>query len=286
MNSKPRLPADIFISIMNVFKANGWDIPENDPFKSKRFNRFCDRLSTLKREEQLLVIELTKRFLVVSSSEYLQLMKKMLDDIYDAGENAFSSITELYILPLIAPKDKHKTKSSKAVWYFFQEEIIRDCLLFDGKNLHYCDIEEEPKNKALRDHESIILLDDYIGSGDTAIEAIQSVIKKYDEAPKHIFVLSIVAQEAGIRRIESCTRAKVFAYYQLKRGISDYYTGEVLDSNISTMRRLERNLKVGKDYRLGYKKSEALVSMVKTPNNTFPVFWKTNDEFGTAPFPR
>ena len=286
MNNRPRLSPDIFFSIMNVFKENGWDIPENDPRKSKRFNRFCDRLSKLKRDEQLLVIDLTKRFLVIGSSEYLQLMKKILDDIYNAGENVFSPITELFILPLIAPKDRRKTKSSKAVWYFFQEEIIKDCLLFEGKNLHYCDIERLPKKTKLQGYEALILLDDYIGSGDTAIDAIQSVIKKYEEQPQHIFVISIVAQEAGIQRIEACTCAKVFAYYRLKRGISDYYTGEELASNTLLMRRLERKLKVEKDYCFGYKESEALVSMVRPPNNTFPVFWLPNDEYGTAPFPR
>lgn len=40
---------------------------------------------------------------------------------------------------------------------------------------------------------------------------------------------------------------------------------------------------------LGYKESEGLVTMIKTPNNTLPFYWyegKRDGKFMMAPFPR
>lgn len=44
------------------------------------------------------------------------------------------------------------------------------------------------------------------------------------------------------------------------------------------------------DYSFGYKESEALVTMTRTPNNTFPLYWfeaklDKNNKW-QAPFPR
>lgn len=37
---------------------------------------------------------------------------------------------------------------------------------------------------------------------------------------------------------------------------------------------------------LGYAESEALVTMIKTPNNTFPFYWYEKNSNSYAPFPR
>ena len=52
---------------------------------------------------------------------------------------------------------------------------------------------------------------------------------------------------------------------------------------------IEKRLKVNENYRRGFKESEALVCMLRCPNNTFPVFWSTKKVSGEswpAPFPR
>lgn len=53
---------------------------------------------------------------------------------------------------------------------------------------------------------------------------------------------------------------------------------------------ISKKLKVkNKSLYLGYKKSEGLVTMIKTPNNTFPFYWyegKRDGKFMMAPFPR
>lgn len=55
------------------------------------------------------------------------------------------------------------------------------------------------------------------------------------------------------------------------------------------MKRIGKKLKVKNKMYLGYKESEGLVTMIKTPNNTLPFYWdegKRDGKFMMAPFPR
>ena len=52
------------------------------------------------------------------------------------------------------------------------------------------------------------------------------------------------------------------------------------------MKNIEEAIQVSDDYKFGYKGSEALVKMIRTPNNTFPIYWLRNKKNKFAPFPR
>ena len=78
----------------------------------------------------------------------------------------------------------------------------------------------------------------------------------------------------------------VFSYLHFKRGISDRYVGEQLDTYSRIMTHIEDKLKVAAKDRFGYNQSEALISLIRTPNNTFPVFWKSYGKNKIVPFPR
>lgn len=284
--SAQRLSAQIFLRLVEVFKANGWEIPNEDMGIESRFNRFCERLGILDTKEQELVIELTKRFTVISGSEYLQLIIKLLNRINSEGIEAFQETSRFLIMPLIAPQDISKTKSSKFVWYYFRDELVKCNSTFVGKELVYCDIEKVSWVKGIKSNEIVILLDDYIGSGETAVSAIKWLVNKFELNPKQMVILSLAAQEIGINYIARETEVVTYAYYRLTRGISDYYAGEQLEVNIITMNEIEDKLKVKTNYRFGYNRSEALVSLIRTPNNTFPVFWKPCGKNNLAPFLR
>jgi hypothetical protein len=51
------------------------------------------------------------------------------------------------------------------------------------------------------------------------------------------------------------------------------------------MKDIEKKINIRGEFSLGYKQSESLISMIRTPNNTFPVFWEKNDFF-KPPFER
>ena len=138
----------------------------------------------------------------------------------------------------------------------------------------------------IKPNQAVILLDDYIGSGETAISAIEWFMKCHNVPSKQIVIISIAAQEIGIQQVQDKMGVAVFSSLHFKRGISDYYVGEQLDTYTRIMTRIENKLNVADKDRFGYNQSEALISLIRTPNNTFPVFWKTYGKNKIVPFPR
>jgi hypothetical protein len=80
-------------------------------------------------------------------------------------------------------------------------------------------------------------------------------------------------------------------YYDFigSKGISDTYSGESLDEKIKIMLEIEKMIPGSTLFSLGYNQSEALITLTRTPDNTFPIFWKDHRKKGKkfkAPFPR
>lgn len=286
MKKIPQLPAKKFLDLVQVFRNQGWEIPAEGKGYESRFNRFCERLSILEPDEQDLVIELTKNFTVISGNDYLQLLIKLLEKIYIEQVELFKASKKFFVFPLLSPEDFQKIKSSNYVWYSFRSECIKYNPLFLEKDLIFCDITKASWVDKLKANETIILLDDYIGSGETAISAINWFVQCHNVPLKQIVIITIAAQEIGIQLVQDKTGVLVFSCRRFKRGISDQYTGEQLNSYTQIMTRIENKLKVIDEDRFGYNHSEALISLIRTPNNTFPVFWKSYGKNKIVPFPR
>lgn len=77
----------------------------------------------------------------------------------------------------------------------------------------------------------------------------------------------------------------MYTHLTFNKGITDNYTEEELSEKLMLMNTIESKIKVHKNEKLGFKGSEALISLIRTPNNTFPVFWKER-KGRKAPFPR
>ena len=285
MKKEPLLSLDLYYKIIRVFEQNGWEIPRNDAGNESAFNRFCDRLSMLEKEEQELVVDLAMRFTKINGNDYLMLIKQLLNILQEKHSEVFVN-TKYYILPLIAQKDIMKTKSSKFVWYYFRDDSVKFCPLFYKKQLVYFDTPNASQLNSVKQDEKIILVDDYIGSGETAVEALQWLTKANSIDSQQIIVLSIAAQQLGIKYIMDTTGALVYSLYLFQRGISDYYGEYNKTQSISIMQQIEAKMRVEEKFKFGYNRSEALISLIRTPNNTFPVFWLKRPKYGDAPFPR
>lgn len=286
MKTDKRLSAENFMKLVEVFTANEWEIPNEEAGMESRFNRFCERLCTLDAEEQRLVIELTQRFTAIGGAEYPQLILKLMNRLHSQKLPSFSEVEKVFILPLIAPEDRGRTKSSSVVWYHCREELIRYSPLLANKTVLCCDIGKASWIKNLKTNELVILVDDFVGSGETAVSAVNWLTDSLGADPKQIVILSIAALEMGIDHVRQETGVEVYAYYIFRKGISDYYSDDQRDGCLKIMAGIEDKLKVDSDFRLGYAQSEALISLIRTPNNTFPVFWKKKDKSSPAPFLR
>lgn len=255
-------------SLRCLFEAKGWPIEEDTDISI--FNRYYQTLRTLTEEQQDFLIELSHRFLHVRHANYIDYIVpplKLLREKY-AGEY-------LYFIPAGTEQNKGKCTSTLTVLYLLRGSTMRTKL---DLGVHSVVDDEEQLNKCLPKKKpfKLVLVDDFIGSGQTVVEALEylNLILQKEVPQTNIKVVCLVAMQDGIRRLNDMG-VEVFSMHICNRGISDYYTGEKLGKALDIMKSIENGIKkLGDEYRLGYHQSEALVCMERCPNNTFPIYWK------------
>jgi len=293
MRIKPTSKFDVskIRKLNKIFIEKGWtEIEEYHAF----FENFCKLLEDLDSKQTDLLIELTSDFLWVKNSDYYKYLKNTLLKL---GEYPNLNLEHIFIVPLLAKSDRlnNKIKSSTIVAYSCQNPQLRHVKLFEKTKFQIVhDINKLPNPSKLEANKNpIILIDDFIGTGDTALEGLEEILslKGYDN--NTLFVASLVCQNEGVELIKN-RGYNVLSDVVREKGISDRYFGSELIAKRKIMESIENLLAVDSKFdlgfRFGYKESEALVTMIRTPNNTFPLYWfeaklnKTNK--WKAPFPR
>lgn len=278
------LSLDLLGKVTTLFGKLNWDISG----KKEIFNNYCKMLSQLSQQEQELILQLTEDFVYCPFLSYLDMMTKVIHKI---DTEKINKCRQVYVIALHTQKDLQKAKSSTILPYIYATQVLAPTPIFSNKTIkQFIDINALRENPN-RKNTLVLFCDDYIGTGDTASD----VIKYYKDADNKLkvesdipIVLTLVAQEQGVTAIESLG-IDVVAYIIKKRGISDSDKFQNIEAALRTMDLIEAKLKIKKDFKYGYKASEALVSMMRTPNNTFPVFWISKGKDGKlwpAPFKR
>ena len=154
----------------------------------------------------------------------------------------------------------------------------------------YTDLRSPHFAKMVRAKIPIIAIDDYIGSAKTAIDFVEYYRKLFPAHHSQVLVAGLAAMERAISRLDEM-KIPICNNLIYKRGISDNqnWTPAQKIQFIAIMEQTETRIGIGADYRLGYGQSEALLRMIRTPNNTMPIFWTTRAVSGVpwpAPFPR
>lgn len=270
--------------LLAIYQKNKW--PIEDPFFGNEYDKFCKMLTCLNDEEQDLIIELTQHFLRVECSDYFSYFMESLEKFFT--DKAIPSISTLLIAPLIRPSDFGKSKSATALYYLIKSQIPALRIKYGHLEIKTVDaippsgpIDPLILNSTLNG--IICLVDDFIGTGHTAGEAVNHLFKK-GVAPEKIVVIALVAQEQGLKLLESL-RIKNYVTKIRKKGITD---NQYLDrSKEQIMTNIEKKMGVSDKFRFGYGRSEALVKMLRTPNNTFPIYWYNESKtIPNVPFPR
>lgn len=280
------ISATNFTRLTVIFISKSWEIDDGDNNFSL-FNRFCNALAVLSEDEQTLVLELTENFTKIDPTSYFEHLANVLKKFIQTNQTKLVEVKTIYIAPLLSPRDFGKSKSSTTVQYFFKTVInmypeITNSLA--DKNIVFTDGLEVNEGLINKKENILLLVDDFIGSGGTAIEAVDYLkIEKNIEESK-IFIIVIAILEIGEREL-ICKNIPVYYIMKFVKGITDRYAPHLIPEKISLMESIESKIKVHKNERLGYNNSEALISLMRTPNNTFPVFWKEN-KGRIAPFPR
>ena len=263
-----------YTKLENIFQKKNWD---QELASDKIKQRYIDTLSILGFNEQTLFLDLTERFTWIDSEQYKKELAKTLFFLCEKNKGK-----KLYFTRCIGKKDLNKTKSSDLVLYLFKAHIMRYHISLSYQtvdDIRNINVSELNNGSAL-----LVLVDDFIGTGNTAMGALEYV---YDCFPglmndSSIVFLSIASLKEGVDKI----REMGFHLYTsniFKKGLTDYYRGNQLGQVKQWMKSIERKLQVERRFHFGYKKSEALLCMERCPNNTFPIYWYS---IGLAPYER
>lgn len=131
------------------------------------------------------------------------------------------------------------------------------------------------------DNSNIILVDDFIGTGDTIEKKMNyliSTIEKRSLKNMTIRIICLAAMEFSKEVLDNL-KVDYYSVHWLKKGIIELVEEGKREVAIQSMEELEKKLQ--KNYRgrklpnFGYKRSEALYALEANniPNNVFPIFW-------------
>ncbi len=276
---------DTLLRIQELFIAKGWNISNGSGNSLSLYDRYCARIKLFSEEQQNLIIDITYNYTRVELSSYLE---KFYDSLISLGDVTFNNYDKIFIYPLLSPNKatSSKTKSAGFLHYMFDTDDYTwlSNKLISNSSIPYLQHNFDNNNSLL------ILVDDFVGSGDTAIsiclEYLSTKTNKGDITRDNIKVVSIAAQKEGILAVKKNLNIDVISAMTFEKGISDKFSGSELIIKRNLMSEIEATIDVESDFQFGFKKTEALITMLhKTPNNTFPVYWLETRK-KVAPFPR
>ena len=273
---------DSIKKLAKIFKSKDWFAKDTD---DTVFDSFCELMDILKPEERSLVVELTDRYLWISSKEYDDDIKEALKEVPD---NILASAEKMFLFPIVKPGDEGKVKSGISLAYDIKAMIPKLNRYRHLKPTTIDDFEGFNTGPGTKEKELMFLVDDFIGSGDTLFQCLDEMNKRMKVDLDKLVVVSISIQKEAYDILIS-KGIRVFVKYQIPRGISDFNSDIESRDKKTLMKLIEQSIPGANHYSLGWQESEATITLKRTPDNTFPIFWKRmkrNGSLCSAPFPR
>lgn len=276
-----------FFELISVFKEQNWDIEESTAGENSVFDMFCKRLKELESDaDRELMLELTRKYLVVNLEEYGKYMVDVFRKFIDRNKDKIGKTEVIHMFPVQDKDYPAKTKSGNVMCYLFQGNLMRRFDEFRNKRIRIIET-FDGLEKYKEDIECLLLVDDFVGTGDTILGCI-NLIEEKGIKKERIKALTLVMQEQGRNAVEEYG-VEIYSAVLRNKAITDNYSIEEAEKKIAQMKNVGKRIKAKKELYLGYKESEGLVSMIKTPNNTFPFYWhegKRDGKLCVAPFAR
>lgn len=256
--AKPVMAEDIY-AMQKVFEKNAW---LTYPGYYHILISHAELMSKLSEEQKNMYLDLTQELLWICeyANEIVEPLNKILEQ--------FKSISTFYAIRCTPLKDQKWSKSSGIVLYEIKNPSVSKQL---KKPIKILDRIEDLKQLKIKDSDLFILVDDFVGTGDTADKCMADMLKANAGVEKKMVVMSVAAHREGINRL-SAQGIPVFTSHVLKRGITDVYSGYKLSRYTQLMKDIEAAFNI-KSYNFGYGGSEALICLKRCPNNTFPIYW-------------
>lgn len=270
--------SEILLKIEDIFEEKKWDR------ESVLYTRFIECMKRLDEPEQRCILELTKKYTYISLGEYEKLMK----ELFQKASNADLLRGKMYIIPLLEytgnyEEEMKQVKSSNFIAYLTKSTFLLYEDWIKGKSINvYNFLTQEEIIEINKKGNLVIFIDDYIGSGKTALKCINAYKGKGLELD-NVLVMSLFIDKLAKDKFEMEHINYIDSNIEYSR-IEDFNDETITE----TLKGVAKKIKLPKDaieYPVGYENTGALISLIRTPNNTFPFFWSTR-RGRKAPFPR
>lgn len=266
-----------------LFTEKGW---VKNEFYRDVLERFGNLMESLTYEQTELILELTERYTWLSYGEYSSILRKLFIELH---KRKLNNITRIYIFPIKNVKHETQVKSGDVIQYVAKGVTSLLNEYSDIEIIHLTKFEElEDDNLKIEDNCYVILLDDYIGTGKTLNSTLEKVFKNESINNNNLSILSTIINKDTVLELRQKEIDVLYGIETIK-GISQFYNDEIVNHKVEIMKGIEDKIPGVKGFRFGFEKSEGLVTLLRTPNNTFPVFWKETKHRKKsikAPFPR
>lgn len=268
-----------------IFQKNSWPADEKVIGKNNSmFDEFCSLIDLLNDQQKDLIFVLTENFIRFDLSKLYFLLEKAVEIFMSQYIRSYSSIIVLPVRDLGKLRGHAGSGSS---FVYILANALKKVLAGEGVKVRALDREDgidEARGRTCL----IVCVDDFLGTGDTALEFYEKKVKTRLGVDDGVLFLSMVCMS---KAIESFTKYNldIVSPFVVGKGVSDFFEEGFVQTALDTMKSIEDLISIDEMYRLGYGRSEALVSLLTTPDNTFPVYWALKNrksENWPAPFPR
>ncbi|MBP6740850.1 MAG: hypothetical protein KA146_12710 [Leptospiraceae bacterium] len=258
---------DDFMKLYNLMKTNIWLEEESESLFE--LWDLCD--SSDKKD---LIIDLLNKFTFLTSRDIHKLGNSIADYIVNYWKISNKRTK------IVALSDDTKPDGSQYILQAIKNKFSDfDTWSENNFNNSLFTIGQVPYK--LRNNQTIILIDDFIGTAKTVTRKYNWLLEKINERRRNgisIYLVSLAIMEEATDILNSLGLT-FYSPLILKKGISGYYSGDVLENKINNMLDLESFL--APFYKreplpsLGHGKSESIFSIegLNVPNNVFPIFW-------------
>ena len=282
------IPASLGVA-SRIFRKKGWSFgEESTPEDNFVFNNYVRMISLLSPGEQYLLLKLTNDFIRIGLNDYITLFDDALNQV---PETMAPDGADVFIVPILkkADIDAHLTKSGNFSFYLNLAAVIPYCARFERCNIRRVDtIYDLPGKRGAARNCCVLMVDDFIGTGDTVDDFIEIYESTFKEQGDSVAIVAVAALKTGVDAMEDMGYS-LFAGLIQGKGIADSQSISDKKHAYSLMNAIESRLDVMSFCNNGYRGSEALIKLLRCPDNTFPVFWcdRTSDgKEWPAPFRR
>lgn len=226
-----------------------------------------------------LIDELLSRFYYMNEDDFQRRIGQIADHIINLRYDPSKTV-------IMAMAHDHETDGSQDVL-----NALQIALIVKGYNGFATDsrMDKPVKNHYNKGIRYFVVVDDFVGTGVTALNRYKELVKNLPKSDVHISFCIVSGMKKGVYYCHH-NRMPLFCPVQLDKGLTGIYNGFELSVKMYTMGLLEMTLakRIGllelSTYSLGWGKAEALFYREghNVPNNVYPVFWWKQYRDGTS----